>query len=298
MVKPFSSIARWVFQLAVIALSTHVYADKMVLKDGTVIFGTITDEKDSLIKYFDRYDRPKKMVSAKVDTIQYDSKEVRGLVKVAFRKGQPKDRSGYFKIRHSEELDLEAEYRTDSISELDLFFRNNVHIRVFSGSRFKVIHAPKSLKDPLQLDLYSGKILATSPNADALARINSPFGVGVGRGKFQLGVVASNADSSVLVVCMEGLTGLAETLESPGELVVEKDKSVSITKHEGVFNRKDSDPVMEQKLNALAANMGHYLFSEVENPQIGYLPRAITGIGFMVFFYGSAIGILDYVNHI
>jgi len=44
--------------------------------------------------------------------------------------------------------------------------------------------------------------------------------------------------------------------------------------------------------------MEHYLFSEVEYPKIGYLPKAITGLGFMVFFYGTAIGILDYVNHI
>lgn len=270
----------------------------MVLKDGKVIFGTITDEKDSLIKYFDRYDRPKKVIASKVDTIQYDSKEVRGLVKVAFRKGQPKDRSGYFKIRHSEELELDAEYRTDSITELDLFFRNNVHVRVFPGSRFRVIKAPKSIKDPLQFDLYAGRIVSTSPENQALARFVSPWGIGVGRGKFQLGMNAQSKDSSVLVMCMKGLTGLAESLDSPGELVVESGKSVSITKHEGVFNRKEPDPELEQKLNLLAANMGQYLFSEVAYPQIGYLPRAITGLGFMVFFYGSAIGILDYVNHI
>jgi hypothetical protein len=44
--------------------------------------------------------------------------------------------------------------------------------------------------------------------------------------------------------------------------------------------------------------MGHYRFSVIEYPKIGYLPKAITGLGFMVFFYGTAIGILDYVNHI
>jgi len=275
-----------------------VQADKLVLKDGRIIFGTITDEKDSLIKYYDRYERPRKIAAAQVDTIHYDTKEMRGLVKVAFRKGQPKDRSGYFRIRQSEELDLDVEYATDSISELDLFFRNNVHVRVLPGSRFKVIKAPKSTKDPLQIALYVGRILATSSQDEALARFSTPWGIGVGRGKFQAGVVASVSDSSLLVMCMHGLTGVQESMDSPGEVVVEEGKSVSLVKKEGIFNRKDSDPEIERKLTALAANMEHYLFSEVEYPKIGYLPKAITGLGFMVFFYGTAIGILDYVNHI
>src|SRR4051794_15811826 len=173
---------RWLEGLALLVLLIAICpakADKLVLRDGKIIFGSITDERDSLIKYFDRFDRPRKVKSALVDTINYDSKDVRGPVKVAFRKGQPKDRSGYFRIRHSEELDLDAKYRTDSISELDLFFRNNVHVRVLSNSFFKVIKAPKGPKDPLQIDLYSGEILATSPNDEALAKIVTPFGVGV-----------------------------------------------------------------------------------------------------------------------
>jgi hypothetical protein len=217
---------------------------------------------------------------------------------VAFRKGQPKDRSGFFRIRHSEELDLDVEYRTDSIAELDLFFRNNVHVRVLPGTRFKVTKAPKSIKDPLQIDLYSGRLLATSPSADALARISTPWGIGVGRGVFQAGVISSEKDSSILVLCLHGLTGVQERQDSPGELVVEEGKAVSLFKKDGLFNRREPDPQAARQLSELAANMGHYLFSEVEYPKIGYLPKAITGLGFMVFFYGTAIGILDYVNHI
>jgi hypothetical protein len=287
------------FPVALLALAAApTRADKLILKNGEAIFGTITDEKDSLIRYFDRYERPRKIASAQVDTIHYDSKDVRGLVKVAFRKGQPKDRSGYFRLRHSEELDLDVEYRTDSVSELDLFFRNDVHVRVLPGTRFRVIKAPTSMKDPLQIELYSGRILTTSPQDEAVARISTPWGIGVGRGKFQAGIVASASDSSVLVLCLRGLTGVQESASSPGELVVEEGKSVSLYKKEGVFNRKEPDPAVEKDLTALAANMGHYLFSEVEYPKIGYLPKAITGLGFMVFFYGTAIGILDYVNHI
>ena len=49
-------------------------ADKLVLKDGKAVFGTITDERDSLIRYFDRFDRPRKLAAALVDTIHYDAK--------------------------------------------------------------------------------------------------------------------------------------------------------------------------------------------------------------------------------
>jgi hypothetical protein len=263
-----------------------------------VIFGSITDERDSVIRYYDRYERPRRITASQVDTINYDSKDVRGLVKVAFRKGQPKDRSGYFRIRHSEELDLDVEYKTDSIAELDLFFRDNVHVRVLPGSDFRITKAPKSLKDPLVIQLISGRILATSPQEEALVRIVTPWGIAVGRGNFQAGVVSSASDSSVQAMCLRGLTGVQETPESPGELVVEEGKSVSLFKKEGVLNRREPDPAEEQRFLNLAANMGHYRFSEIEYPKIGYLPKAITGLGFMVFFYGTAIGILDYVNHI
>lgn len=94
------------------------------------------------------------------------------------------------------------------------------------------------------------------------------------------------------------MAGIQETHDSPGELVVEVAKPVGIYRREGVFNRMDPDPDEEARFLKLAANMGRYRFSEVEYPKIGYLPKAITGLGFMVFFYGTAIGILDYVNHI
>lgn len=275
-----------------------VCADRMVLKSGKVVFGTVTDEKDSLIRYWDRYDRPRRIAASEVDTLIYDSKKVNGLVKVAFRKGQTKDRYGYFRIRHSDELDLEVEYRTDSAAELDLFFRNDVHVRVLPNSHFKVEKAPKDADDPLVFKLVSGRILATSPQAEALVRVETPFGIGVGRGSFQAGMSAATADSSLQVMCLRGLTGVQETAESPGELVVEEGKSVGLILKEGVFNRREADPDAEARFRALAANMGHYRFSPIEYPGIGYLPKAITGLGFMVFFYGTAIGVLDYVNHI
>jgi hypothetical protein len=273
-------------------------ADKLTLKNGKVIFGSITDERDSLIRYFDRYERPRKIKAAEVDTIHYDSKDVRGPVKVAFRKGQAKDRTGYFRIRYSEELDLETTYKTDSVGELDLFFRNNVHVRVLPNSQFRVAKAPKNLKDPVVLELASGRILATSAQDQALVRMVTPSGIAVGRGIFQAGVAVSPADSSLQAFCLRGLTGVQETAESPGELVVDEGKSVSLFRKEGVFNRGEPDAEEEKRFLALAANMGHYRFAAIEYPKIGYLPKAITGLGFMVFFYGTAIGILDYVNHI
>jgi hypothetical protein len=273
-------------------------ADKLVLKDGKIIFGNIINEKDSLIRYFDRFERPRKIVSARVDTIHYDSRSVRGLVKVAFRKGQPQDRGGYFRLRHSEELDLDVEYKTDSASELDLFFRNNVHVRVLPNTQFKVVKAPKSEKDPLAMQLFTGRVLVTSSQSQALARIITPWGIGVGRGACQLAVRASPADSSALALCLRGLVGFQESADSPGELVIEEGKAVSLYLQDGVLNRKEPDAAEVADIGIMAANVGHYRFSAVAYPKIGYLPKAITGLGFMVFFYGSAIGILNYVNHI
>ena len=161
-----------------------------------------------------------------------------------------------------------------------------------------MIKAPKSIRDPMQLELYAGSVIATSQENEAVAKIATPFGIGVGRGKFQAGIIASPSDSSLLVMCQRGLTGVQESANSPGELVVDEGKSVSIFKKDGVFNRREPDLSQQNHLSQVANNMGHYQFSEVQYPPIGYLPKAITGLGFMVFFYGSAIGILDYVNHI
>lgn len=283
---------------AVLCLASAARADRLVLKDGTVVFGTVVDEKDSLIRYYDRYERPRKIGAGLVDTLNYDSRDVRGLVKVAFRKGQTRDRSGYFRIRHSEELDLDVEYKTDSAAELDLFFRDDVHIRVLPNSHFKVARAPKDDDDPLVFELRAGRILATAGQSKALVRVVTAAGIGVGRGIFQAGVAAAPADSSMQVLCLRGLVGVQESEKSPGELVVEEGKSVGLARKEGVFDRRDPDPHVESRFRSLAANMGHYKFSPIGYPGIGYLPKAITGLGFMVFFYGTAIGILDYVNHI
>jgi hypothetical protein len=292
--------SRWFAIIAAVALclASRARADRLVLKDGRTIFGTVIDENDSLIRYFDRYDRPAKLPAPKIDTLEYDSRNVQGLVKVAFRKGQTRDRTGHFRIRHSEELDLDVEYKTDSAAELDLFFRNEVHVRVLPGSRFKVAKAPKGPSDPLLFELKAGRILATSPRPEALLRVMAPGGIGVGRGRFQVGVVASPSDSSLQVICLRGLTGVQESAQSPGELVVEEGKSVGVARKQGVFDRRVPDEKEERLFQDLAANMGHYRFAPVVYPGIGYLPKAITGLGFMVFFYGTAVGILDYVNHI
>jgi hypothetical protein len=293
-IRLFSALATGWF----LCTAAPARADRLVIKGGEVIFGRVTDEKDSVIRYYDRFDRPKKLAASKVDTLIYDSREVQGLVKVAFRKGRTSDRTGLFRIRHSEELDLEVEYKTDSVGELDLFFRNQVHLRVLPNSRFKVSKAPKDADDPLLFELKSGRILATSPQREALLRVVTPGGIAVGRGEFQAGVVSSPSDSSMQIMCLRGLTGAQESPQSPGELVVEEGKSVGLIRREGVFDRRAPDGREEEFFRSLAANMGHYRFSRIEYPGIGYLPKAITGLGFMVFFYGTAIGILDYVNHI
>lgn len=279
-------------------LAMPARSDRLVLKDGKAVFGTVTDERDSVIKYLDRYDRPRKLKASQVDTLHYDSKAVAGRVKVAFRKGQPKDRSGYFRLKHSEELDLDVEYATDSVSELDLFFRNQVHVRVLPGTRFRVVAASADEDDPVDLEVLTGRVLATASEPLALVRVATPGGIGVGRGGFQLGIRAEKADSSLLVTCLRGLCGAQATRENPGELVVEPGRPVSLARALGTFEPRDPDPLEVGLLRAQAANVGHYRFSPIEYPKIGYLPKAITGFGFMVFFYGTAIGILDYVNNI
>jgi len=284
--------------IAALCLATQARADRLVLKDGQTIFGRVIDESDSIVRYFDRYDRPRKLPAAKIDTLEYDSRDVQGLVKVAFRKGQTRDRTGHFRIRHSEELDLDVEYKTDSTAELDLFFRNEVHVRVLPNTRFKVAKAPKGPADPLLFELKAGRILATSPRTEALVRVITPWGIGVGRGQFQAGVVGAPGDSSMQILCLRGLTGAQESAQSPGELVVEEGKSVRLVRKESLFDRRTPDAEDDRFFRELAANMGHYRFAQVQYPGIGYLPKALTGLGFMVFFYGTAIGILDYVNHI
>lgn len=284
--------------LLALLLPSAASADKLVLKGGKVIYGSVTDERDSLIRYYDRYDRPRKLASSQVDTIHYDSKEILGKVKVAFRKGQPKDRSGFFRLKHSEELDLDAEYVTDSISELDLFFLNHAHVRVLPGARFRILEAPKSPGDGMEMELEAGRVLVSANHAKALVRIVTPGGIGVGRGDFQMAIRALPADSTVLVSCLRGLCGVQESRQNPGELVVDPGQATGFARKQGTFEPQVPDSSEVAALGAQAANVGHYRFSEIEYPRIGYLPKAITGLGFMVFFYGSAIGILNYVNSI
>lgn len=293
-----AAIPAWVPLAALALLPDGAAADKLILKDGKAVYGTITDERDSLIRYFDRYDRPRRLEAARVDTIHYDADAVEGRVKVAFRKGQPGDHTGFFRLKHSEELDLDVEYRTDSASELDLFFRNNAHVRVLPECGFRVEKAPRSEEVPAEIALLSGRMLITSGDPKALVRIVTPGGVGVGRGVFQIAVQADSADSSLLVSCLKGLCGVQESRDNPGELVVEPGQATSVSRKSGVFEPREADPERVRMLGALAANVGHYRFSRIEYPKPGYLPRAIAGLGFMVFFYGSAIGILDYVNNI
>lgn len=290
--------AAWPAVLVCLLLAPEARADRLVLKDGRSVFGTVTDERDSVVRYLDRYDRPRKLMAAQVDTFHYDSKEVSGRVKVAFRKGQPKDLSGYFRLKHSEELDLEAEYATDSISELDLFFRNQAHVRVLPGTRFRVAEAPAGEDDPAVLEVSAGRVLVTSSGPRALVRVTTPGGIGVGRGGFQLGIRADAADSSLLVSCLGGLCGAQASRDNPGELVVEPGRAMSLLRRRGTFEPREPDPAEVDLLRVQAANVGRYCFSAIDYPKIGYLPKAITGFGFMVFFYGTAIGILDYVNNI
>lgn len=284
--------------LLVLLAPSSARADKLILKDGKVIYGSIADERDSLIRYYDRYDRPRKLAASQVDTIHYDSKQVLGQVKVAFRKGQPKDRSGFFRLRHSEELDLDADYATDSASELDLFFLNHAHVRVLPGARFRILEAPKSPGDPMEMELEAGRVLVSANHSKALVRILTPGGIGVGRGDFQMAIRSLPADSTVLVSCLKGLCGVQDSRENPGELVVDPGQATGFARKQGTFEPQVPDPAEVAALGAQAANVGHYRFSEIEYPKIGYLPKAITGLGFMVFFYGTAIGILDYVNNI
>lgn len=292
---PFTLV---VYMAALMVLVVPARADKLVLKDGRVFYGTIHDERDSLIRYLDRFDRPRKVAAAEVDTIHYDSKAVQGRVKVAFRKGQPKDRSGFFRLRHSEELDLDVDYATDSVSEVDLFFRNHAHVRVLPGARFRVSEAPRAEDGAVEFELMAGRILVTANQAKAVVRISTTGGIGVGRGNFQMAIHAVEADSAVMVSCLNGLCGVQQSRENPGELVVDPGQATSLARKQGTFEPQAPDSLEVAALGRLAANVAQYRFSEIEYPKLGYLPKAITGLGFMVFFYGSAIGILNYVNNI
>jgi hypothetical protein len=287
-----------VLWLLALMTAPEVRADKMVLKDGEVRYGRIIDERDSLVRYIDRHDRPKKLHASKIDSIIYDLAEVQGRVKFAYRRGVPKDWTGYFSLRHTDYLDLDVIYATDSTTEMDLFFRNGVHVRVLSNSRFQIENAPKGDGDPVRVRMFWGGVLAEGHRSGALLKLESDFGVGALRGKARLAFQAGESDSAVVVACLNGLVGVQEKITDPGEFVVDSGATLSFARKDGVFK---SDPLPEEQAKALAwqaHNMGHYLLAKVEYPPVGYLPRAITGLGFLVFFYGSTLGVLDYVNNL
>ena len=220
-------------------------------------------------------------------------------MKVAFRKGQPKDRSGFFRLRHSEELDLDVEYRTDSVSELDLFFRNNAHVRVLPDSQFQVDKAPRSADDPAEIELRSGRMLDHLHRCRRLGAHRHARAASAWAGGFPVAVQADPADSSLLVSCLQGLCGVQETARQPGRAGGRaRAGHLAWSGGRACSSRGSGSGARCACSRRLAANVGHYRFSRIEYPKIGYLPKAITGLGFMVFFYGSAIGILDYVNNI
>ena len=294
-------IANRVLGVAIfLALSSpsELRADRMVLKNGQKLQVTILRENDSLVRYLDRYERPRRIAAREVDSMIYDLNGVKGKVKVAFRKGQPSDRSGFVRLRHSEELDLEVEYRVDSASELDLFFKNRVQVRIMPRTSFRVLKAPKGLEDPVVIDLAEGEALVAGHGSKALARLATPGGIAVGRGLALFGVKAGSGDSSLMVLCLKGLVGIQEKAHSPGELAVEPMKALAYARAEGMFQPMDPDSTQVEALRRNSENLLRYRLEHLEKPPIGYFPKAIVGLGFMVFFYGSALGILSYANSI
>jgi hypothetical protein len=284
--------------LLALAAAFEVRADKMVLKDGEVRYGRIIDERDSLVRYIDRHDRPKKLHAAKIDSIIYDLAEIQGRVKFAYRRGVPKDWTGYFSLRHTDYLDLDVIYETDTTTEMDLFFLNGVHVRILAQSRFQIQKTPKGDGDPVEIRMFWGGVLAEGHRSGALLKLESDFGVGALRGKARMAFQAGESDSAVVVACLNGLVGVQEKITDPGEFVVDSGAALSFARKEGVFKSEALPEVRAQALAWQANNMGHYLLARVEYPPIGYLPRAITGLGFLVFFYGSTLGVLDYVNNL
>jgi hypothetical protein len=278
--------------------SGSVFADRMVLKSGKNLYGHIIDERDSLIRFIDRHDRPKKQLLRDVDSVIYDREEMQGRVKATYRRGIPKDWTGYFKLRHTDILDLDVIYVNDSTTELDLFFKNDVHVRILSQSQFQILHAPNGPKDELRIQLNWGGIIAEGQDAKAVSKIVSPFGVGVLRGAGRMAFQAHPRDSSIVMASLHGLVGVQEKLTDPGEFIVDTGSTMSFMRQDGIFK---PSPIPEAEAKALAwqaENMGHYAMRPVAYPPVGYLPRAITGLGFLLFFYGSTLGVLDYVNHL
>ncbi len=282
-----------------VCLFTHPsHADKMIFKSGETVYGKIRSERDSVVRYLDRYDRPRQISAGEVDTILYDINKLRGDAKAAFRKGQPTDRTGKFRLRNRDDFDIKADYRTDSLSELDVHFRNGIHARFTPGAHFRVLKAPSSDRDPVVIRLDSGQVLIWGRQEKALAQIKTNAGVGVARGYSSLVVTTAPKDSSMRTVCLQGLCGIQQSLASPGELVVETGRLVRLSASRGVFESGPAPPEEMQGWEPVMADMERYRLEEIEYPPVNYWAKAVTGFGFMLFFYGSTLGVLGYVNNI
>ncbi len=279
-------------------LFSPALSDKLLFKSGESVYGTIRTERDSLVKYLDRYDRPREVRMSEVDTLYYDIDKLRGPVKAAFRKGQPTDRTGLFRLTNREDFDIEVDYRTDSLSELDLHFRNGIHARFTPGARFRILEAPSDPDEAALIRLDSGEVLISGRHEKALARVLTTAGVGVARGQTSLVVTTAPGDSSMRSICLRGLCGIQQDSESPGELVVDAGRLVRLSASRGVFESRLA-PLDEMKVwEPVMADMGRYRLTKVEYPPVNYWAKALTGFGFMVFFYGSTLGVLSYVNNI
>jgi hypothetical protein len=285
----------WIFGLGLLLVPT-VFADRVVLKNGESRHVTVLDERGEFVRILDRYERPRKLPSAWIDSVVYDSEALRSRAKMVFRKGQPTDSTGRWKVRYSEPLDSELAYRTDSLSELDLLFLNRALVRILPGSLVRVIQAPDHSDEPLELQLLEGRLLGVGYDSLTEIRVTTVAGIGVARGIARMGIWTNPKDSLTQILNLEGIVGLREKADSPGELAATLGEPLAFRRAEGHFEPGLVDSLQGARLIASASELNRYRLEEVPPPPIGYWPKAVTGLGFLVFFYGSALGILDYAN--
>jgi hypothetical protein len=111
-----------------------------------------------------------------------------------------------------------------------------------------------------------------------------------------MGIWTNPKDSLTQILNLEGIVGLREKADSPGELAATLGEPLAFRRAEGHFEPGLVDSLQGARLIASASELNRYRLEEVPPPPIGYWPKAVTGLGFLVFFYGSALGILDYAN--
>jgi len=272
------------------------WSDRMVFKNRPPLFGKIIKETPEEILYLDAFDRPRKEKQITIDSIWYDQEQVEGNVKTVFRAGQPTDKSGYIPLGYAERMDLELEYMTDSVTEIDFFFKSNVHIRMTPQSHFKIIKAPDKIGETIKIALFKGALLFQAHHRDAKVNIKTKGGIVVGRGRTQSAVITQ--DSTVTAICLQGLVGIQENEIAFGELVVDSSQALTLSKKDGLFMPLEVEKKVIESWNQKIKNMGHYQLRSIEYPPTGWLAKAFTGFGFMVFFYGTTVGVLNYVNNI